>query len=109
MFAAQELATAVQYGINLVTLVFNNESYGNVYRDQKQQFAGRLLGSELVNPNFVALAESFGVSASSVSSPQALRPALERAFAADRPVLIEVKVPRGSDGDPWKFILPTFS
>jgi acetolactate synthase-1/2/3 large subunit len=109
MFAAQELATAVQYGINLVTLVFNNESYGNVYRDQKQQFAGRLLGSELVNPNFVALAESFGVSASSVSSPQALRPALERAFAADRPVLIEVKVPRGSDGDPWKFIHPTFS
>jgi acetolactate synthase I/II/III large subunit len=109
MFAAQELATAVQYGINLVTLLFNNESYGNVYRDQKQQFAGRLLGSELVNPNFVALAESFGVSASSVSSPQALRPALERAFAADRPVLIEVKVPRGSDGDPWKFIHPTFS
>jgi acetolactate synthase-1/2/3 large subunit len=109
MFAAQELATAVQYGINLVTLVFNNESYGNVYRDQKQQFAGRLLGSELVNPNFVALAESFGVSASSVGSPQALRPALERAFAADRPVLIEVKVPRGSDGDPWKFIHPTFS
>jgi acetolactate synthase I/II/III large subunit len=109
MFAVQELATAVQYGINLVTLVFNNESYGNVFRDQQQQFGGRLLGSELVNPDFVALAESFGVSASSVSSPEALRPALERAFAADRPVLIEVKVPRGSDGDPWQFIQPTFS
>jgi acetolactate synthase-1/2/3 large subunit len=108
MFAVQELATAVQYGINLVTLVFNNESYGNVYRDQQQQFGGRVLGSELVNPNFVALAESFGVSASSVSSPQALRPVLERALAADRPVLIEVKVPRGSDGDPWQFIQPTF-
>ena len=67
MFAVQELATAVQYGINLVTLVFNNESYGNVYRDQQQQFGGRVLGSELVNPNFVALAESFGVSASSVA------------------------------------------
>jgi acetolactate synthase-1/2/3 large subunit len=109
MFAVQELATAVQYGINLVTLVFNNESYGNVYRDQQQQFGGRVLGSELVNPNFVSLAESFGVSASSVSSPQELRPALERALAADRPVLIEVKVPRGSDGDPWRLILPTFS
>jgi acetolactate synthase-1/2/3 large subunit len=109
MFAVQELATAVQYGINLVTLVFNNESYGNVYRDQQQQYGGRVLGSELVNPDFVALAESFGVSASSVSSPQALRPALEHAFAADRPVLIEVKVPRGSDGDPWKFIHPTFT
>jgi acetolactate synthase I/II/III large subunit len=108
MFAVQELATAVQYGINLVTLVFNNQSYGNVYRDQLQQFGGRLLGSELVNPDFVALAESFGVSASSVSSPEALRPALERGLAADCPVLIEVKVPRGADSDPWRFIHPTF-
>jgi acetolactate synthase I/II/III large subunit len=108
MFAVQELATAVQYGINLVTLVFNNQSYGNVFRDQQQQFAGRLLGSELVNPDFVKLAESFGVSASAVSSPAALRPALERALAADRPVLIEVQVPRGSDSDPWRLILPDF-
>jgi acetolactate synthase-1/2/3 large subunit len=106
MFAVQELATAVQHEINLVTLVFNNESYGNVYRDQQQQFGGRLLGSELVNPDFVKLAESFGVGASAVTSPDALRPALERALAADRPMLIEVKVPRGSDGDPWRFIQP---
>ena len=108
MFAVQELATAVQYGINLVTLVFNNRSYGNVYRDQQQQFAGRLLGSELVNPDFVKLAESFGVSASAVDSPAALRPALERALGADRPVLIEVKVQRGTDSDPWRIIQPTF-
>lgn len=109
MFAVQELATAVQYGINLVTVVFNNRSFGNVLRDQHQQFGGRLLGSELVNPNFVALAESFGVSAVEVSSPQALRPALERALGADRPVLIEVRVPRGTDSDPWPFIHPNFS
>jgi thiamine pyrophosphate-dependent acetolactate synthase large subunit-like protein len=56
----------------------------------------------------VALAESFGVSASAVKSPEALRPALERAHAADRPGLIEVQVPRGSDGDPWRFIQPNF-
>ena len=108
MFAAQELATAVQYGINLVTLVFNNSSYGNVYRDQQQQFGGRLLGSELVNPDFVKLAESFGVSACAVESPAALRPALERALAADLPALIEVKVPRGADSDPWRIIQPDF-
>ena len=107
LFAVQELATAVQYGINLTTVVFNNESYGNVYRDQQQQFGGRLLGSELVNPDFVTLAESFGVSATSVSSPEELRPALERALAADRPVLIEVRVPRGVESDPWRFIHPT--
>jgi acetolactate synthase-1/2/3 large subunit len=108
MFAVQELATAVQYGINLVTLVFNNGSFGNVYRDQQQQFGGRLLGSELVNPDFVRLAESFGVSASSVTSPESLQPVLERALAAERPVLIEVKVPRGADSDPWGIIMPTF-
>jgi acetolactate synthase I/II/III large subunit len=109
MFAVQELATAVQYGIHLVTLVFNNHSYGNVYRDQQQQFGGRLLGSELVNPDFVKLAESFGVESYAVGSPEALRPALERALAADRAVLIEVKVPRGSDSDPWRIILPKFN
>ncbi len=109
MFAAQELATAVQYGINLVTLVFNNDSYGNVYRDQHQVFWGRLLGSELTNPDFVAFAQSFGVDAVSVDSPHALRPVLERALAADKPWLIEVKVPRGSEGDPWRFIHPTFA
>ena len=108
MFAVQELATAVQYGINLVTLVFNNNSYGNVFRDQQQQFNGRLLGSELVNPDFVKLAESFGVAACAVDSPAALRPALEKALAADRPMLIEVKVPRGADSDPWRIIQPDF-
>lgn len=108
MFAVQELATAVQYRINLVTLVFNNNSFGNVYRDQQQQFGGRLLGSELVNPDFVKLAESFGVAACAVESPAALRPALEKALGADRPMLIEVKVPRGSDSDPWRIIQPDF-
>ena len=109
MFAVQELASAVQYGINLVTLVFNNNSYGNVFRDQQQQFNGRLLGSELANPDFVKLAESFGVGACAVDSPASLRPALEKALSADRPMLIEVKVPRGADSDPWRIIQPDFN
>lgn len=108
LFAAQELATAVQYGINLVTVVFNNNAYGNVYRDQQETFAGRLLGSELVNPDFVKFAESFGVQAMRVSAPVQLKTALEQAFAADRPVLVEVTVPRGSDSSPWKFLHPNF-
>ena len=109
MFAAQELATAVQYRLNLVTIVFNNQAFGNVYRDQQESFAGRLLGSELVNPDFVRFAESFGVQAWRVASPAQLRPVLEQAFAADRPVLIEVSVPRGSDTSPWQFLHPTFA
>ncbi|QXI31214.1 thiamine pyrophosphate-dependent enzyme [Pseudomonas vanderleydeniana] len=109
MFAAQELATAVQYQLNLVTVVFNNNAYGNVYRDQQESFAGRLLGSELVNPDFIRFAESFGVEAHRVNTPAQLRPVLERAFAAGKPVLIEVTVPRGSDTSPWTFLHPTFA
>jgi acetolactate synthase-1/2/3 large subunit len=106
MFAVQELATAVQYGIGVVALVFNNEAYGNVRRDQQESFGGRVLGSELHNPDFLRLAESFGAAGARVDSPQALRPALERALSDGRPWLIEIKVPRGSESDPWRFIHP---
>jgi acetolactate synthase-1/2/3 large subunit len=109
MFAAQELATAVQYGINLVTIVFNNNAYGNVLRDQTTSFGGRLLGSELVNPDFVAFARSFGVEAHRVASPDTLRPVLAQAIAAGRPVLIEVGMARGSETDPWPILHPNFA
>ena len=61
MFGVQELATAVQFNIGVVVLVFNNNSYGNVRRDQRERFDGRIVASDLVNPDFVKLAESFGV------------------------------------------------
>ncbi len=106
MFAMPELATAVQYGINLVTLVFDNSAYGNVRRDQMERFGGRIIGSELVNPDFVKLAESFGIDALAVDSPAALRPALERAIGLDAPALIHIRVPRGSETSPWQLLHP---
>jgi acetolactate synthase I/II/III large subunit len=106
MFAVQELSTAVQYRINLVTLVFNNESYANVRRDQQNYFDGRVIAADLQNPDFMKLAESFGVEGARVESPSELQPALERALAADRPALIEIVVPRDSEADPWRFIHP---
>ncbi len=106
LFAVQELATAVQYSIPVVTIVFNNQAFGNVRRDQERNFEGRILGADLVNPDFLRLAAAFGVEAARVSSPQALRPVLERALAAERPWLIEVEIPRGSEADPWRFIHP---
>jgi acetolactate synthase-1/2/3 large subunit len=108
LFAAPELATAVQYGIGVVTIVFNNNAYGNVLRDQTEAFGGRLIGSELTNPDFVKFAESFGVPAFRVSSPAELRPVLERALADGGPIVIEVMVPRGSDTSPWPFLHPKF-
>lgn len=106
MFGMPELATAVQYGIALVTIVFNNRSFGNVRRDQQTGFDGRLIGADLDNPDFVKLAESFGAVAWRVDSPAALQPVLERAIDANAPSIIEVAVERGSEASPWQFIHP---
>ena len=106
MFAVQELATAVQYGIGVVALVFNNSSYGNVRRDQLETFGGRVVAADLVNPDFVKLAHSFGVEAARVSSPAEFKPALEKALADGGPYLIEVAIEVGSETRPWAFIHP---
>ena len=106
MFGVQELATAVQFNIGVVTLVFNNNAYGNVRRDQRERFDGRVVASDLVNPDFVKLAESFGVGAARVTSPATFRPALEKALAHGGPYLIDVEVPRDSETTPWTFIHP---
>lgn len=104
MFGVQELATAVHHGIGLVTIVFNNASYGNVRRDQQERYGGRVLGSDLTNPDFVKLGEAFGVTARRVTTPVELRGVLEAALGADRPALIEVVLKPDSETSPWKFI-----
>jgi acetolactate synthase-1/2/3 large subunit len=106
LFGAQELATAAQHGINVVAIVFNNGAYGNVLRDQRQSYDGRVIGAELGNPDFVRLAESFGVRAIKADTPDALRARLFEALALDAPALIEVPVPRGSETSPWPFLHP---
>lgn len=106
MFGVQELSTAVQFKIGVVVLVFNNNSYGNVRRDQRERFDGRIVASDLVNPDFVKLAESFGVGAARVTSPAEFRPALEKALADGGPYLIDIEVPRDSEVSPWAFIHP---
>ncbi len=104
MFASQELATAAQYGIGVVVLVFNNSAFGNVLRDQKERFDGRVIGSELKNPDFVKFAESFGVRAERVTDPGAFKGALERALADGGPRLIEIVT--ADEASPWPFIHP---
>ncbi|HEY8335186.1 MAG TPA: thiamine pyrophosphate-dependent enzyme [Tardiphaga sp.] len=106
MFGVQELATAVQFNIGVVTLVFNNNAYGNVRRDQLTVFDGRVTAADLVNPDFVKLAEAFGVAAARVTAPDQFRPALEEALAHGGPSLIVIEVPRDSEVSPWAFIHP---
>ncbi len=106
MFAMQELATAKQYGIALVTILFDNRSYGNVMRDQKERFGNRLIGADLDNPDFVALGKAFGVETVRVASPAQLEPVLAKAIKAKGPTLIVVDVAQGSEASPWPFIHP---
>ena len=106
LFAVQELATAAQYGIALVTLLFNNASFGNVLRDQRTAFGNRVIGSVLDNPDFMLLAKAFGVEGHRVASPGALERVLARVIDTDKPVLIEIEVPQGSEVSPWEFIHP---
>ncbi|MFH1044279.1 MAG: thiamine pyrophosphate-dependent enzyme [Pseudomonadota bacterium] len=106
MFGVMELATAVKYNINLVTIVFNNSGYGNVLRDQRNVYKGREIGSSLTNPDFVRLAECFGACAYLAKTPAQLKAALEKGFAQSGPVLIEVPVEPGSEASPWPFLHP---
>ena len=94
MYNVQELATAARYGINAVVVVFNDNAFGNVLRDQRTRFNGRAYGSELSNPDFMKLAEAFGVRGMQVTDPRALQAALQEATstATAAPTLIEVPV-----------------
>ena len=107
MFGVQELSTAVQFNIGVVTLVFNNNAYGNVRRDQRERFDGRVVASDLVNPDFVKLAESFGVAAARVTAPDQFRGAMEKALSHGGPYLISIEVTRDSEVSPWAFIHPS--
>jgi len=91
LFNSQEMATAVQYGINAVVVVFNDNAYGNVLRDQVNRFEGRVYGAALHNPDFVKLAEAYGARGVRVE-PDKLGPALQEALAIEAPTLIEVPV-----------------
>ena len=92
-YASSELATAVQEGINVVTIVFNNESFGASYADQENRYKARFIGTQIHNPDYAKLAESYGALGTKVSGPQELGPALRDALKADRPALIEVPIP----------------
>ena len=94
LYNSQELATAVQYGINVVVIVFNDNAYGNVLRAQIEQFDGHVLGTQLYNPDFVKLADAYGVRGVRAHDPEQLESALRKALVADTPVVIEVPVGR---------------
>jgi acetolactate synthase I/II/III large subunit len=100
--SAHALATAVEYDIPVVWVVWNNYGYGSIMHLQRGFFGGREIATSFVkertgefyNPDFVALADAFGVSAARVRRPSDLEDAIDQAVKAQRPYLIEVEVDR---------------
>ena len=93
MLETQELATAARENLPITIVVVRNEAYGNMKRDQIRHWQGRVIGTDLNLPDLCALAKSYGVDARRIERPPELRPAFERAFALDKPALLEVICP----------------
>ena len=104
MFTMQELATAVQYQLPLVTIIFNDHRFTNVQRQQIEWFDGRVISSDLHNPDFVKMAESFGAAGFSAKDPESLRTAIQQAFAEKGPAIIEVAINEFFPA-PWPFLM----
>jgi acetolactate synthase-1/2/3 large subunit len=93
MYNAQEMSTAVKYGINVVAVVFNDEAYGNVARDLDEAWGGAW-EADFRNPDFMKLADAYGVAGIRVEKPAEVGDAVRRALALNRPALVEVRVGR---------------
>ncbi len=102
LFCIAELATARHHAIPLTVIVMKDDAYGNVRGFQRDRFDARYIASDLSSPDFVKLAESFGVRGVRAETPDELRRHLREAIAFDGPVVIEVPV--GEFPSPWKHL-----
>lgn len=102
LFTAMEMSTAAQNNIGVVAVVFSDGAYGNVKRIQQQAFNNRTIASDLHNPDFVKLGESFGIASERVDSPAELGAAISRGLARGGPMLIDCPV--GPLPDPWGLV-----
>ena len=107
MYTMPELASAVHHNLDIVAIVFADGHYGNVRRQQKLEHDGKVIASDLTNPDFVKLAESFGALGLRADGPEGLSAALKQAFKQRGPAIIEVPV--GEFTEPWPFIRPPAS
>ncbi|HEX7684372.1 MAG TPA: thiamine pyrophosphate-binding protein [Trinickia sp.] len=94
MMASHELATAVQYGLNVVFIVVNNGHFGTIRMHQERHYPGRTHGTGLTNPDFAAFARSFGAHGETVERTAEFLPAFDRSVASGLPAVIEIRVPQ---------------
>ena len=102
LYQVGELATAAQHKLAVILVVFDNNAYYNVRRVQQEQFGGRIIAADLVNPDFVKLAESFNIAAFRARTPAELETSIKEALALNAPALIHV--PHGDTASPWSML-----
>ena len=90
LMTGQEMATAKQFGADIITIVYNNEGYNSIRMHQVAQYPGRPSGNDLMNPDFAALGSAYGALGLKVNRDDEFLPALKQAMSANRSALIEV-------------------
>ena len=88
----QELATAAQYGADLLVIIVDNGAYGTIRMHQEREYPSRVIGTTLVNPDFAAYARSFGADGFTVTETRDFAPAFAQALEARKPAVIELKL-----------------
>jgi acetolactate synthase-1/2/3 large subunit len=88
----QEFATAVQYDLPIVVIVVNNGIYGTIRMHQEREYPGRIVATDLVNPDFAALARAYGGHGETVEKTADFAPAFERARSSGRPAIVEIRL-----------------
>ncbi|MGO8916454.1 MAG: thiamine pyrophosphate-binding protein [Stellaceae bacterium] len=92
LMTGQELATAVQRRLGIVVLLVNNGMYGTIRMHQERHHPGRVIGTDLHNPDFAALARAYGAYGEVVERTEDFAPAFERARAAGVPAILELRI-----------------
>jgi acetolactate synthase-1/2/3 large subunit len=92
LMSGQELATAVQYELPILIVVVNNGMYGTIRMHQERHYPGRVVGTDLRNPDFVAYAQAFGAHGELVERTEDFADGLGRALEAERPALLELRI-----------------
>jgi acetolactate synthase-1/2/3 large subunit len=92
LMLGQELATAVQYDLPIVVIVVDNGMYGTIRMHQERSFPGRVVGTDLVNPDFAALAHAFGAHGENVERTEDFPAAFERALTCGRPAVLGLRI-----------------
>ncbi|NNE63307.1 MAG: thiamine pyrophosphate-binding protein [Gammaproteobacteria bacterium] len=92
MMNGQELATAMQYAAKIIVIVVNNGIYGTIRMHQEREYPRRVIGTDMVNPDFCALAKAYGMESELVTATGQFEPAFDRALKAKQAFLIELQI-----------------